>query len=147
MIVALTSRHFRDLVSVTDTAEAISALESALDVDFSSESDRFTHRGVITALFATWFRKHTADQVSAALARTSVLHERYRDFGETVASTDVQDNPLFASLEQPRIGTYLAAGAPAAFDGHRFHVGPASALGADTESVVAELLDEATSTW
>ena len=45
--------------------------------------------------------------------------------------------PIF---DQPRIGTYLASGHPASFDGHHATVAPASAVGDDTGSVLRDLL-------
>ncbi|MGW5382213.1 CoA transferase [Nocardia sp. NPDC003963] len=140
MVVALTTRHFRDLTVVTGTERPVAALESALNADFGQESDRFEHREVLTALFARWFRGQTADEVGRALAATSVLYERYRTFEQTVRSGDLAANPLFAPLVQPRIGEYLAAALPASFDGTHPRTGPAAALGADGPAVLREVL-------
>ncbi|HEY5854025.1 MAG TPA: CoA transferase [Aldersonia sp.] len=129
MIVALTPRHFRDLVALTDTQAAIDAVEKALGADFTREADRYTHRAVLTALFRPWFSAHTADEVAEALASTSVLHERYRSFAEVTESGVLAENPLFAELDQPGIGRYLAAGLPAQFDGEHYFVDPAVELG------------------
>ena len=137
MIVALTPRHFRDLVAVTGTGEAVAALEKALGVDFSTEADRYRHREVLTAVFAAWFREHTTEQVAASLRGSSVLHQRYRSFADTAAT--LAGRPLFGRLEQPRIGSYLAAAMPASFDGEHLFTGPAPAVGDDTESVLGEL--------
>ncbi|MFZ2174418.1 MAG: CoA transferase [Rhodococcus sp. (in: high G+C Gram-positive bacteria)] len=142
MIVALTPRHFRDLVSVTGVGAAVDALAGALGADFTLEADRFRHREVLTALFAPWFREHTADEVAGALTATSVLFERYRSFEEVVASKELENNPMFSSLEQPRIGTYLAAGHPGQFDGGHFTVHSAPTVGDDTDAVVRELLGD-----
>lgn len=140
MVVALTTRHFRDLTAVTGTEQAVAALESALGADFGRESDRYEHRDVLSALFARWFRAHDADEVGRALAATSVLHERYRTFEQTVRSGDLEANPLFSPLTQPRIGEYLAAAGPAAFDGTHLRTGPAATLGADGRAVLREVL-------
>ncbi|MBD0023176.1 2-methylfumaryl-CoA isomerase [Gordonia pseudamarae] len=130
MIVALTPRHFRDLVRLTGTTDAVDAVEKSLGADFSTDTDRFNHRAVLTPLFAAWFARHTTADVEEALASSSVLSQRYRDFAE-VAGTDLTGNPLFAPLVQPGLGEYLAAGLPAVFDGEHYHTGPAPALGAD----------------
>lgn len=132
MIVALTPRHFRDLVQLTDTGDVIGSLERALDVDFSLEADRFAHRSVLNALFRKWFSEHSTSDVSAALAASSVLAGRYRTFDEVVASGSLKTNPLFAEVDQPGIGRYLAAALPATFDGQQYFVGPAPQLGAHT---------------
>lgn len=145
MIVALTPRHFDSLVSLTSTTEAVKAVESALKADFTLETDRYRHRHVLTALFDSWFREHTADEVAAKLAKSTVLHDQYRTFSQTAHSSDVNDNPLFESLEQPRIGTYLAAGSPATFDGRHLHSAAAPTVGDDNDEVLAELLGLSTS--
>lgn len=141
MIVALTTRHFRDLTAVTATTEAVKAVEAALGADFTTEADRYTHREVLTALFSRWFREHTSAEVAAALDKTSILSERYRSFETIVESGELEKNPMFTTLEQPRIGSYLTAGHPASFDGTHFTTGPPSVVGEDTSAVVQELLD------
>lgn len=142
MIVALTARHFRDLTEATGTTKAVAAIAGALGVDFADEGQRYRHREVLDALFAAWFRTHTAAEVSAVLPGSSVLWERYQSFAEVVDSPRVQDNPLFAPLNQPRIGTYLAPGLPMSFDGSHIHAESAPDLGEHNDSVVAEWLGE-----
>jgi 2-methylfumaryl-CoA isomerase len=140
MVVTLTGRHFRDLVEVTGTGAAVSALADALGVDFATEGDRYRYRDVISGLFATWFADHTADQITAALSDTTVLFERYSTFAETAGGPKVTANPLFSPLEQPGVGEYLAAGLPAAFDGIHAASSPAPALGQDTAGVLSQYL-------
>ncbi|OBK13934.1 CoA transferase [Mycobacterium asiaticum] len=140
MVVLLTRRHFRDLVEITGTGAAMTALAEALGVDFESEGDRYRYRNAISGLFGTWFADHAGDEVSAALSASSVLWERYRTFAEVAASPKVTDSPLFSRLHQPGVGDYLAPAMPTAIDG----VHPASAaapgLGADTADLLAEYL-------
>ncbi|WP_067679406.1 CoA transferase [Nocardia miyunensis] len=140
MVVALTSRHFRALTAVTGTERLVAAMESALGADFGHESDRYEHRDMLTALFARWFRAHSAEHVGRKLDASSVLHERYRTFEQVVRSGDLEVNPLFAQLTQPRIGAYLAAAAPASYDGAHLRTGPAARLGADGPDVLREVL-------
>jgi 2-methylfumaryl-CoA isomerase len=140
MVVALTRRHFRDLVEVTGTGAAVSALAEALGVDFGAEGDRYRYRDALSGLFRTWFAEHTADEVTAALAKTTVLFERYRTFGEVAASAKVTANPLFSRLHQPGVGDYFAPGLPVAIDGAHPAGVAAPALGQDTADVLAERL-------
>lgn len=133
MIVALTTRHFRDLARLTGTREAVDALEAATGADFTAESDRYSYREVLAALFARWFSAHTTEEAALALADSVVLHERYRTFAEVGAEGELDANPLFGTLDQPGIGPYLAAAHPATFDGTHLSAGPAPRLGADTD--------------
>jgi 2-methylfumaryl-CoA isomerase len=140
MIVALTERHFRHLSELTGTSNAVTALGKTLDADFADEGERYRHRDALTGLFADWFSAHTASEVSEALSASSVLWERYRTFAEVVADERVTANPMFTSLDQPRIGEYLAAGLPIAVNGDYPSAVPAPALGDDTGHVLSEWL-------
>lgn len=140
MVVTLTGRHFRDLVEVTGTGAAVSALADALGADFSAEGERYRYRDVLSGLFATWFAEHTAAQISEALSATTVLFERYRTFAEVAEDEKVTANPLFTRLHQDGLGDYLAPGMPAAFDGHHPAAKPAPTLGQDTADVLCERL-------
>ena len=52
MIVTLTKRHFQDLVEVSGTGAAISALADSLRADFTDEGVRYRYREVLSGLFA-----------------------------------------------------------------------------------------------
>jgi 2-methylfumaryl-CoA isomerase len=140
MIVALTDRHFRDLTMVTGTTEAVAALADSLAADFSDEGERFRHRDALSALFAEWFAAHTGQEISAELASTSVLWERYQTFAETAVAERVTANPMFTELDQPRVGRYFAPGLPMSIDGAYSAAVPAPALGDDTAGVLGDWL-------
>ena len=142
MVVALTARHFADLTELTGTTKAVAALAETLGADFSDEGQRYQHRDVLNELFADWFTAHTAAEISAALATTSVLWERYQSFIEVANSPRVTANPLFTSLQQDRIGRYPAPGLPMSVDGVHSAAVPAPALGQDNAAVPAEWLGE-----
>ena len=139
MLVALTTRHFRDLVELTGTGAAAEALATELGADFDDEGQRFVHREALSALFSPWFAAHRADEIAAALAGTSILWERYRSFAEAAVDPKVTANPLFTMLEQPGIGRYLAPGLPFSIGGDRVPAVAAPALGDDTADVLSGL--------
>ena len=140
MVVALTARHFRDLTQLTDTTKAVAAVAETLGADFDDEGQRYLHRDVLDGLFAAWFGRHTADEVTAALSASSVLWDRYRSFAEVAQSPRVTANPLFTPLDQPRIGTHLAPGLPMSVDGAHTPAHAAPVLGEHTAAVLAERL-------
>jgi 2-methylfumaryl-CoA isomerase len=140
MVVTLTGRHFRDLVEVTGTGAAVSALAEALGADFATEGDRYRYRDVLSGLFTTWFADHTAQKITAALSDTTVLFERYSTFAEAATDSKVTANPLFSRLHQPGVGDYFAPGMPVAFDGTHPASAPAPTLGQDTADVLAQYL-------
>jgi 2-methylfumaryl-CoA isomerase len=140
MVVAITPRHFRALAEVTGTAEAVTAVETALGVDFRDDGDRYRHRAVLDGLFGVWFSERTAAEAETALAATSVAYERYRTFTQIASDPRVVDNPMFGLVDQPRIGSYLAPTTPMSFDGEHPQARPAPANGDDTAHVLAEYL-------
>jgi 2-methylfumaryl-CoA isomerase len=140
MVVTLTGRHFRDLAQVTATTKVVAALADALDADFADEGDRYRHRDALTGVFTVWFREHSAEQIAAALAATSILWERYRSFGEVAGDARVTANPMFTALHQPRVGDYLAPGLPMSIDGAHIPAVAAPAVGDDTAAVLRERL-------
>jgi 2-methylfumaryl-CoA isomerase len=140
MVVTLTKRHFQDFVTVTGCSAAVSALTDSLGADFDDEGVRYRYRDVLSALFATWFAEHSADEIMAALSATSVLFERYRTFAETAADQRVTANPLFSRIHQDGLGDYLAPGLPSVFDGTHFAGAPAPTLGSDTVDLLTARL-------
>jgi 2-methylfumaryl-CoA isomerase len=139
MVVTLTARHFADLTRVTGLAETFAGLEKLLGADFGKDSDRYQHREVIAALLGPWFAARGVDEIAAAFAGTSVLWERYRTFAELAADPDLPRNPLVRLIDQPGVGPVLATGTPLAQPGVG-EVRPAPVLGADTGTVLGELL-------
>jgi 2-methylfumaryl-CoA isomerase len=140
MVVLLTKRHFRDLVEVTGTGAAVSAVGEALGADFTAEGDRYRYRGVLTGLFATWFAERSAAEITEALAATTVLFERYRTFAEVACDEKVVGNPMFTRMHQPGIGEYFAPAMPASIDGSHPASAAAPTLGQDTADLLAERL-------
>jgi 2-methylfumaryl-CoA isomerase len=115
MVVALTARHWRDLVEVTGIGEAVAALERALGADFSAEGDRYEYREALAGLVGRWFAGHDLAYVEERLRGVSTLWSRYRTFAELVAEgSDLRANPLMAVVDQPGVGPYLAPGSPIA---------------------------------
>ena len=71
-----------------------------------------------------------------------MLWDRYQSFAEVADSPRVTENPLFAPLQQDRIGTYLAPGLPMSVDGAHIPAAAAPALGDDNLTVPADWLGE-----
>jgi 2-methylfumaryl-CoA isomerase len=112
MVVALTGRHWDDLLKATGLVAPVAALEAALGADFSTEQDRFTHREALAGLLQRWFADHDLPEVRQALSPASVLWSVYRSFRDVVASDDVRANPLMGVIDQPGVGRYLAPASP-----------------------------------
>ena len=142
MVIGLTDRQWRGLVTVTGTDEAIAGLESRLGTDLREEGNRYRARHEITALFRPWFESHPFAEVAAALEAQGCTWSEFRSFARAVREDpDLSpDNPVFTMLDQPEIGRYPVPGTPASFSAHpRQAPAPAPALGQHTEEVLAEV--------
>jgi 2-methylfumaryl-CoA isomerase len=147
MVVALTRRHWADLVHVTGLQEVIASIETSLGVDFAQEDDRFAYREVLAGLLARWFAQHDLAEVQAKLAGTSLLWSTYRTFSELVADGGalIRDNPMMDLIDQPGVGPHLAPGSPVSLDGpsaddERRRVVRAPVLGEHTEEILCARL-------
>ncbi|GGO79839.1 dehydratase [Nonomuraea cavernae] len=141
MVVALTSRHWRDLLAVTGFGDAVAALEHALGTDFSLEGDRFTYREALAGLLQRWFGEHDLAHVEARLRTTSVLWSAYGTFADLVGERagEVRANPMMAVIDQPGVGEHLAPGSPIAADAAGRDVVRAPVLGEHTGEILRGL--------
>jgi 2-methylfumaryl-CoA isomerase len=133
MVVALTPRHWRDLVQVSGLQAPVQALEESLGADFSAEEDRYAYREVLAALLQRWFGDHDLAEITATLSRTSVLWSVYRSFADVVADDQYTTNPMMGLVDQPGVGQYLAPGSP---------IRPRAAAGGELQPVRAPVLGE-----
>ncbi len=142
MLVALTPRHWADLLRVTGLEDAVTALGHALGTDFGDEGDRFRHRDVLGALVDEWFSARDAADVEASLSGTSLLWERYRTFADLAADDArlLREHPLFTEAGQDGVGAHLAPRSAIAVDGTQSPPRPAPSLGQHGPQVLAEAL-------
>jgi 2-methylfumaryl-CoA isomerase len=143
MVVGLTERQWRGLVEVTGSAEAMAGIAARLGVDLRREGDRWQARAEITAALAPWFATRRLEEVAPLFDRAGLTWSVFRSFaGAAAEDPDLSaDNPMFATVDQPGIGQLLMPGHPAVFgDAGRLPPAPAPLLGADSETVLAEVL-------
>ena len=143
MIVALTLRQWQALCEATGLAEGLVAVEHLLGVDLGKEGDRFIAREQIGALLKPWVLQRTVEEVRASFDQHGVCWGPYQTFRELVENDPrcSTANPMWASIEQPGIGTYLMPGSPVTLsDLPRTPPRPAPLLGEHTDEVLAEIL-------
>ena len=143
MVVGLTDRQWRGLVKVTGSEGAMADLASATGLDLSREGDRWHARAGITAILTPWFAARTRMAVAALFDKAGLTWGPFRTFGQAVRDDpDLSpDNPMFAMVDQPGIGSYPMPGHPATFAGlGRLPPAPAPRLGQHSEAVLADVL-------
>jgi 2-methylfumaryl-CoA isomerase len=143
MVVALTRRHWADLLTATELVDVVGALEKSLGVDFNTEDDRFEYREVLAGLLSRWFARAGLAEVTAALAGTSLLWSTYNTFTDLVADAGdgpaIAGNPMMALIDQPGVGPHLAPGLPVSLDGSSPRPVRAPVLGEHTDGLLDRL--------
>ena len=143
MIVALTPRHWRNLIELTGVAVAIDHLETSLDADFSLDGDRYKHRRVLSDLIRPWFKARPCVEAVEALERAGLLWGRYRTVHNLVTDPTslLNVSGLMSRVDQPGIGTYSMPGPVLGFsDWQPGPPTPAPILGQHTDEVLGEFL-------
>lgn len=141
MIVVLTRRHWRRLLESTELVDVVRAVEKAVQADFDEESDRYRFRAIISALLESWFQARTYEQVQHLLSGSGLLMAPYRTFNDLAqdGAKLLRSNPMFAEIDQPGAGRYLAPGSPLLMGGYQTWPAQAPDVGADTDDVLAQL--------
>jgi 2-methylfumaryl-CoA isomerase len=143
MVVGLTARQWRGLVSAVGIGDACGQIEQLLGIELAKEGDRFAAREVISALIEPWVASRTLSEVREVFDAHDVCWGPYQTFSELVG-TDPRcstANPMFAEVDQPGIGSYLMPGSPLEFSAYdRVPPAPAPLLGQHTDEVLAGIL-------
>lgn len=143
MVVAITPKQWRGLVSMLGLGEAVGALEAELGVSFDrDEGLRFTHRGRLYPMFAAAFAQRPEAALIAGFEAAGVTWGPFQTLREAVrADPHVSaTNPMLAEVAHGG-RSYLTPGAMATIpQAVRQAPGSAPALGQDSEQVLAEVL-------
>jgi 2-methylfumaryl-CoA isomerase len=144
MIVALTPRHWSDLVKTLGLTEAVAALEGERGVDLSTdEGARFEHRDRLNPMVAAAVAGRTLDELETAFAGTGVCWGEYRSLAQALGEGGPfgPSNPMFCDIAHPAGRTYLTPGAPGTFtDLSREVPGRAPRLGEHTDEILSSVL-------
>jgi 2-methylfumaryl-CoA isomerase len=143
MVIALTPRQWRALGRATGLGEVLAAIGPRLGVDLDTEAGRFDARDAIAELVAPWCAARTLAEIETVFAGSGVLWGPFQDFA-TLVNADPRcsaANPLFAEVDQPGIGRYMAPGLPLDFSAApRRPTRAAPLLGQHTDQVLSEVL-------
>jgi 2-methylfumaryl-CoA isomerase len=113
IVVALTRRHWRDLVSITRTARVFATLERELGIDLTDEGVRFQHQDLLDAVLRPWFARRTLAEVAAALTPAGVLWSPFRTLRDLAADLAAgAASPVVSLRDDAGIGTVLATAGP-----------------------------------
>ena len=143
MIVALTLRQWRNLVTATGLQDSFDAIARLMNVDLDEEGGRFAARELLGATLKPWVLSRTLQELRETFDEHGVSWGPYQTFTELVEHDPRCSvaNPMFAEVNQPGIGTYLMPGSPLAFtSAERLRPARAPVLGEHTDEVLAGVL-------
>ena len=142
--VAVSPNQWKALCRACDMADAMTNLEASSGLNLSrNEGDRFTLRDQIHPYVEAWCATRTMAEIRAAWDDHGVCWGPYQSFRELVSDDPrcSPANPMFSTIEQPGIGSYLTPGSPLTFTQlGRETTTPAPVLGQHTDEVLAEIL-------
>ena len=143
MVIGLTHRQWRGLVSTMGLRDEIAALETRLGVPLDDEGNRWRHRKAITEVFAPWFAARRVGDFETEFNAAGLTWSEFRTVRQAMADDpDLSaDNPMFSPVSHPDTGTYLTPAHPANFQASpRAAPMAAPVLGAHTEEILAEIV-------
>ena len=143
MVVGLTLKQWRSLCEALDLQAEVDQLAARLGLDLNEEGNRFRARRELAALVGPRIASRSYADIEQAFNRLGVCWDRYQDIAQLVANDPEcsPENPMFSTIEQPGVGSMLAAGLPLDFSAcARIPAAPAPRLGEHTEQVLHELL-------
>ena len=142
MVIGLTARQWRNLVAATGTGGAMETLARDLGVDLDDEGARWAARADMTAVLAPWFAACGLEDFAAEFDAAGVTWSIFRSFAEALSEdSDLSTrNPVFETVDQPGIGSFLTPGSPFSFSSaDRSPPVPAPLLGKHTEEIQADV--------
>jgi 2-methylfumaryl-CoA isomerase len=140
MVVAISLKQWQALAHATEIEPHLPAIETALDLDLTSEGDRFAGRDALAALIAPWVNRRTLAEVANVFDQHGVCWGPYQTFGQLLEDDwrCSETNPLFRDIDQPGIGKVRTPGATADYRFlERAEPAPAPLLGQHTDEILA----------
>jgi len=143
MVVAISDRQWRALITAVGVADALTAAAAALGHDLADEAGRWAARDLISAFLRPWFARRTLAEVAGAFTDRALLWGPYRTFAQMLAEDPrvSESNPMFARIDHPGYGRFLTAASPLAFGATpRPDPLPAPRFGDQTMQVLRDVL-------
>lgn len=140
MVVAMTRRHWKALVTASGLEQQMQAIEQQQHLDLYREADRYAARSQIYSLLKEWSLQRNQADVAALLNQQGALWGPYQSFDELLNDPLlVKDNPMMTLLPASS-GGYPVPGSTIRVGGaSEGELTPPTSPGAQTQSVLDEL--------
>ena len=143
MVVALTPRQWRNIVTATGLSSEFGALGRSTGLDLNDEGDRFRAREAICHILTPWIAARTLNELRTIFDQYRVLWGPYQNVSQLMKedSSCSLKNPMFQRVDQPGLGPHLMPGSPLFFGRiPRPHVRPAPGLGQHTDELLRDII-------
>jgi 2-methylfumaryl-CoA isomerase len=143
MVVGLTDMQWNTLTQATQLGETFTAIGATLALDLRDEGNRFRAREELAAVLELWCAERSLAEIRERFDSARVTWAPYRTVREALAEDrDLSvENPMFALLQQPGVGSTLAAATPLHFTAvPRVPVSAAPVLGQHTDEILLGIL-------
>ncbi|SDJ33176.1 CoA transferase [Lutimaribacter saemankumensis] len=143
MVIGLTERQWKGLVSATGTTDAMARLAARKGRDLMDEAVRWELRHEITDILRPFFATRRVDDFAVDFNKAGLTWSQFRTVKEAVAEDPdlSMDNPIFSMLDQPGLGRFPVPGTPMNFSAApRTEPQPAPALGMHTEEILGDVV-------
>ena len=142
MIIGLTDRQWALIIKVTETENAMQALENETQMSLRDEGNRWRLRDRITALLNPWFAARNVADFAAHFDQAGLTWSLFQSLQQALETDpDLQaDNPIFELCDQPGLGRYPVPSLPVRFrNAGRSATKLAPKLGQHTEEILSEV--------
>jgi len=142
MIIGLTDRQWALIIKVTETENAMQALENETQMSLRDEGNRWKLRDRITALLNPWFAARNVADFAAHFDQAGLTWSLFQSLQQALETDpDLQaDNPIFELCDQPGLGRYPVPSLPVRFrNAGRSATKLAPKLGQHTEEILSEV--------
>jgi 2-methylfumaryl-CoA isomerase len=143
MVVGLTKTQWTNLRNATGLSEEFDALGRRLGLDLNLEGNRFRARRQISKIFDPWFETRLLSEIAGIFNQHRVTWAPYHSVRHAIERDPdcSTQNPMFAMVDEPGIGSYLMPGSPLDFGAvDRLPATRAPLLGEHTDEILLDIL-------
>ncbi len=143
MVVGLTKTQWKNLRNATGLGEEFDALGRRLGLDLNLEGNRFRARRQISKILDPWFETRLLSEIAGIFNQHRVTWAPYHSVRHAIERDPdcSTENPMFAMVDEPGIGSYLMPGSPLDFGAvGRLPVTRAPLLGEHTDEILLDIL-------
>lgn len=143
MIIAVSGKQWQGLLKATGLESEVTSLANKLGLDFAKEGDRYMARKELGPLLEPAIAARPLDELSKIFDECGICWDKYQTIGELVRNDPdcSDDNPIFATIQQPGIGSYPVPSGAASFSAvDRELPRPAPTVGQHTDEILADVL-------